>query len=155
MSRTGHFPKKWPRPTARVLPARILLPALLMGIALAAPAPQAASVTVGQLDQLLGRLRAQNDVKAAREIAGAKLTERASAAWLAMWEADLKGDRTREALMAGADFSAFLEPPAAERPQLPLPDAAAQKQMLARTRDNVKQILSRMPNFLSLRTTTL
>jgi hypothetical protein len=149
MSRTGRFPKKSPRR----LPC-ILLTAMFIPVALAAPPPHPTALTVAQLDQLLSQLRAGNDGKGAREIAGVKLTERASAAWLAKWQVDLKGERTREALMAIADISAFLEPPEAERPSVPPPDSPAQQQMLTQTANYVKQTLSRMPNFLALRTTT-
>jgi len=114
----------------------------------------ATNVTVSELDQMLARLRQERDGKAASEITGLKLTERANSAWLAKWESGLKGDRAREALMAVVDASAFLDPPAAERPALAVPDTAAQQQMVARTTEYVRQTLRGMPNFFALRTTS-
>ncbi len=120
----------------------------------AASPPAPAALTVAQLDQLLIRMRSESDVKAARELATVKLTERANAVWLAKWEANLKGDRTRQALMAVADASAFLNPPSAELPSIPPPGPAAQQQIVARSTEYVKQALPRLPDFLALRTTT-
>jgi len=119
----------------------------------AAPPPPLLSLTVDQMDQLLKQLRGQADLRAARQITGVQLTERAGAAQLARWQADLGGERSREALMAVADVSAFLRPPAAELPTLPPPDADSQKQILARCMDYIRQRVSKLPNYLALRTT--
>ena len=81
--------------------------------AVAAP-PAATSLTVDELDRLLAQMHERGDGKTARQLAGLKLTERASAAQLARWEAGLPGSHAREALIALADASAFLHPPASE-----------------------------------------
>lgn len=120
----------------------------------AAPPAAATNLSVDQLDQLLGQMYGQGDVKVARRIAGIQLTERAGTARLAQWEADLPGDRSRKALMAVGDASAFLAPPAAENPSSPPPGAETRKQILARTWDYVEQTLPRLPNFFADRTTT-
>jgi hypothetical protein len=120
----------------------------------AAPAAAATHLSVDQLEDLLKQMYGQDDVKVARRIAGVQLTERAGAARLAQWEADLPGDRSRKALMAVGDASAFLAPPAAETPRPPPPDAETGKQILARAWDYVEQTLPRFPNFFANRTTT-
>lgn len=119
-----------------------------------APLPAAKDVTVDQLEQLLKQMRGQGDVKVARQITNIKLTERVSLARLAQWEAELAGERSRQALMAVADASAFLAPPAADTPKLPPPDADTLQQILTRCMDYVKQRLPRLPDYFALRTTT-
>ncbi len=120
----------------------------------AAPPAAATNLSIDQLDQLLKQMHGQDDVKVARRIAGIQLTERAGAARLAQWEADLPGDRSRKALMEVGDASAFLDLPAAETPSPPPPDAETRKQILARAWDYVEQTLPRFPNFFANRTTT-
>ncbi|MGD0739031.1 MAG: hypothetical protein ABR957_05505 [Terracidiphilus sp.] len=131
-----------------------LLAGALAPLILAAPPPAATNLTVDQLDQLLKQIHGQSDARVARQITGVKLTERASAERIARWEADLAGERSREALMVVADVSAFLAPPAAELPTTPAPDARTQQQILTRCRDYVNQIVPRLPNYFALRTTT-
>jgi hypothetical protein len=120
----------------------------------AAPPAAATNLSIDQLDQLLKEMYGQDDVKVARRIAGIQLTELAGAARLAQWEADLPGDRSRKALMAVSDASAFLDPPTAETPSPPPPDAETGKQILSRAWDYVEQTLPRFPNFFANRTTT-
>ena len=141
--------RRWGRIGACLLLAEAFAPVFL-----AAPPPVATNLTVDQLDQLLKQIRGQGDARVARQITGIKLTERASAARIAEWEADLAGDRSREALMVVADVSAFLAPPAAEMPTMPTPDAQAQQQILTRCRDYVNQTVPKLPNYFALRTTT-
>jgi hypothetical protein len=142
--------KKWGRIGVSLLLAVALAPEVFA----APPAAATKNLTVDQLDLLLKELRGQGDVKVARQITGVHLTERASAARLAQWEADLAGDRSREALMVVADASAFLAPPAAETPALPAPDAQTQQQILTRCRDYVNQKVPKLPNYFAMRTTT-
>ena len=131
-----------------------LLAGSLALVVFAAPPPAATNLTVDQLDQLLKQIHGQSDAKVARQITGINLTERASAERIAQWEADLAGDRSREALMVVADVSAFQAPPTAELPAMPAPDAQTQRQILARCRDYVNQIVPKLPNYFALRTTT-
>lgn len=134
--------------------AYLLLAEAIAAVVSAAPPPAATNLTVSQLDQLLTQMRGQSDRRMARQITGIKLTERASMARLAQWEAEVAGERSREALMAIADVSSFLPPPAAERPSLPTPDAQTQQQILMRCRDYVNQRIPKLPNYFALRTTT-
>ncbi len=134
--------------------AIFLLACALAPAVYAAPPAAATNLSVDQLDQLLKQMYGQSDVKVARRIAGIQLTERAGAARVAQWEADLPGDRSSKALMAVGDASAFLAPPAAERPSSPPPDAETRKQILARAWEYVEQTLPRFPNFFANRTTS-
>jgi hypothetical protein len=149
MSRLLELLKRRARRGVCLLLAAAFAPAFLV-----AQPPAATNLTVAQLDRLLKQLPAQNDAWAARQITGIRLTERVSAARLAQWEANLAGERSRQALMAVADLSTALPPPAAEIPALPPPDANTQQQILARCMDYIRQRISRLPNYLALRTTT-
>jgi hypothetical protein len=116
--------------------------------------PPTTSVTVDQLDKLLAFYRQLSDGKAAQEIAGVRLTERASAARVAQWEAAFPDGHAREALVAVVDASAFLNPPKAEILSAPPPDTAAVKQILQRAIQYASKTVLRMPNFTALRSTT-
>ena len=98
--------------------ARLALLLLLAGAAL--PAFAAKRVTVAELEQLLAAAHGKTDGRVAAQLADLELTERVASATLARWEAALPGRHAREALVALADRSAFLDLPAAE-----LPDSAA------------------------------
>jgi hypothetical protein len=116
--------------------------------------PPTTSVTVDQLDKLIAFYRRLSDGKAAQEIAGEKLTERASAARVAQWETAFPDGHAREALVAVVDASAFLNPPVAEVLSAPPPDAALVKQILQRAIEYASKTVLRMPNFTALRSTT-
>jgi hypothetical protein len=116
--------------------------------------PATTSVTVDQLDKLLALYRQANDGKAAQEIAGVRLKERASAARIAQWKAAFPGGHAREALVAVVDASAFLNPPESEILSAPPPDAATAKQILQRAIEYASKTVLRMPNFTALRSTT-
>jgi len=105
--------------------------------AFATKLPATSSVTVDQLDKLIAYYRQLSDGKAAQEIAGVRLTERAS-----------------EAMVAVVDASAFLNPPEAEILPAPPPDSAQVKQMLERAIEYASKTVKRMPNFTALRSTT-
>ena len=141
--------ERWARNAAMLLLACALAPAVY-----AAPPAAGTSLSVDQLDQLLKQMYGQSDEKVARRIAGIQLTERAGALQLAQWEAGLAGDRSRKALMAVGDASAFLPLPAAQTPSSPAPGAETRKQILSRAWDYVEQSLPRFPNFFANRTTT-
>ena len=116
--------------------------------------PAETSVTVDQLDKLLAFYRQLSDGKAAQEIAGVRLKERASAARVALWEAAFPDGHAREALVAVVDASAFLSPPEAEILSAPPPDGAQVKQIIQRAMEYASKTVSRMPNFTALRSTT-
>ncbi len=149
MGRARELAKRWRRIAACLLVAVAIAPELV-----AARPAVVTNLTVDQLDQLLKQIHGQSDAKVARRITSIKLTERAGAAQIAKWESELAGDRSREALMAVTDLAAFLAPSAAETRALPAPDAQTQQEILARCRDYVRQRVSKLPNYIALRTTT-
>lgn len=129
---------------------------------LAAPGPVArgtatpaqTSLTVSALDQRAITLRQESDSKAARELAGLKLTERASAADLARWTEEFPGNRARKAILALVDAAALLRPNAAQMDSSAPPDAFTQQQIVVRMVDYVVKTMPKMPNFSALRSTT-
>jgi len=110
-------------------------------------------VSVAQLDQLLTAGHAQRDEKLAQQISGLELTERLSSAQLARWQQRLPGSLSRDALVALADSSAFLDLPAAEIPAIAPPDPAVQRSMLTRAILYINQTLPILPNFFATRET--
>jgi hypothetical protein len=118
------------------------------------PAMAARSVTVGQLEQLLDRIRGKSDGKVAQELSDLELTERVSPARLAHWEKDFPGSRSHEALIKLADLAAFLNPPAGDVVPIPGPDSGTQERMLEMAADYVKSTITRLPNLIATRETT-
>lgn len=111
-------------------------------------------VTVQQVEELLAVSSRLADVKLGTEISGLELTVRASSARLLKWEGQFTGKRTRDALMALADASAFLELPRSDIPAIEKPDAEARKQIFIRAIDYVHVTLPKLPNFIARRSTT-
>jgi hypothetical protein len=90
----------------------------------------------------------------AKRLDGLRLTERLSTARLSRDLSRLPGPRSKRALLAIADQSAFLDPAASEAPALAEPDAAAQRKMIASTVDYVTNTIHRLPNLYATRSTT-
>lgn len=111
-------------------------------------------VTVEQIEQLLSASHGLPDAKLAARISDLELTERASSRRLSQWEKDFPGKHTREALLALADASAFLDLPRAEIPDLEKPDPEARKQILDRMVNYVNTTIHKLPNFYARRATT-
>ncbi len=127
---------------------------LLLMVGIAFPAFAAKRVTVEQLEQVLAAAHGKPDADIARQLSDLELTERLSAIRLARWEIDAPGTETKQALIALADVSAFLELPAADIPTIATPDLASQRQLMALTVDYVGKIISKLPNFFATRVTT-
>lgn len=106
-----------------------------------------------QLEQLLKQNEKKRDSALARELYGLQLTERLSNRKLDSLKQALPGEKSRAALVAVADASAFRLPPAAEIPAAPAPDAAEQDRIVARAMDYFGQTLTRLPDFSATRTT--
>ena len=89
--------------------------ALLIWLLLQLPVFAFAStrVTVDQLNRVIDSNHGKADGKIADKLFGLELTERLSAAKLAAFEAALPGPKSRQALVALADQSTFLDPPPA------------------------------------------
>jgi hypothetical protein len=132
---------------------------LLLLTAMALPSfatnePKTDKVTVAQLEQALAGARTRSDASLAQQLSGMELTERLSTARLAQLKAALPGQKAQEALLALADLSLFLAPPAAEVPADAAPDAAATRQMLTKVVNYVNTTARQLPNFLATRETT-
>ncbi len=117
------------------------------------PAWAAKSVSVGQLESLLDKLRGKSDGKVAEELSDLELTERVSLARLAKWEALFPGSRSHEALEKLADLSALSEPPAGDVEPISAPDNETQERMLAVAAEYVKTTITRLPDLFATRET--
>ena len=130
---------------------------LIAGTVLQAPAADRASadrVSVEQLEQILAAATAKGDAEAARELSPLELSERLSSARMEHWRARLPGEKSRQALLALADTSSFLPPPASEVPATAPPDADAQRRMLGLTVHYLAKTLPLLPNLFATRATT-
>ncbi len=110
-------------------------------------------VTVAQLGQVL-TASGGSDKELARELSDLELTERLSGAEVSAWMAGLHGKRSRQALLALADASVFLDPPAADSPDIAVPDAAGQRRILELTAQYLNETYPKLPNFFATQTTT-
>jgi hypothetical protein len=111
-------------------------------------------VTSDMVDQLLISAHGKADAKVAEQLFDLELTERASSARRARWEAELPGPKSRQALLALADASVFLRLPPEEIPGTPGPDRAAQDSLLGLTRNFLTDTILKLPNFFATRSTT-
>ena len=111
-------------------------------------------ITTEQLKSFVEATHGESDANVASEIAGLELTERLSSAQLSRLLADLPGNRAREALLALADMSAFLDPPQSEIPSMETPDLASQHKMGALAINYVNKTLHELPNLYATRATT-
>ena len=118
------------------------------------PNPAIRRVTVDQLEQLLAAAHGQPDAEVARQLSNLELTERLSSTKLLSWKASLNGTKARQALVALADASVFLDPPQSEILADATPDLFEQKLMLSRALDYVNRTIPKLPNFYAARTTT-
>lgn len=117
------------------------------------PDPATKRVTVDQLEQVLAAAHGQPDAEVARQLSNLELTERLSSTKLLSWKAGLNGTKARQALVALADASVFLDPPRADILADATPDLFDQKLMLSRALDYVNKTIPKLPNFYAARTT--
>ena len=108
-------------------------------------------VAVAELEQRL--MQKTGDREFAEELSRLKLTDPILSASLASWLRRMPGARSREAMIALAGQSGFLESSTGGASDLPPPDSAAQQAILARARDYLAQQIPRLPNFYATRTT--
>jgi hypothetical protein len=111
-------------------------------------------LSVEMIEHVLAVLHAESDRDLARELDGHHLTQRLTAARFERLNLKLPGKETRQALLAIADEAAFLDLPAADLLDLPVPGRAAQERMVSRATAFVATTISRMPDFIATRTTT-
>jgi len=117
------------------------------------PPPEVRRLTVAQLDATSATLASESDGEAAKQLTEIQLTERAGDADLARWITKLHGKKAREAIMAVADASAFLDPPPDEITADPPPDDDMQRQIVARAQAYLSETIPKLPNFFAKRTT--
>ena len=117
------------------------------------PDSAARPVTVEELERALKELQGEPDAKAAKQLSAHALTERLSSAKLSALKAGLPGVKAQQALVALADASVFLNPPAAEIPAGAPPDLAAQRRMMAQTIDYLAKTIPKLPDFFAARVT--
>lgn len=111
------------------------------------------SLSVEQMEKLLGTLQGKPDGKVASALKDVQLTERVSLARFTRWEAEFPGKHSHEELMKLADLSAFLEPPAADATSDPAPSSEAQRHMLWMALQYVSATTPRLPNLEATRQT--
>jgi VWFA-related protein len=117
------------------------------------PVPGMVPTTVDQLENAVRTARGLADREMEQRLARMQLTERLSSARLRAMESVVRGRRARQTLIALADESVFLPPPAAETLPDPPPDIKTQQEMISRAIAYVKQTIPRLPNFIAQRTT--
>jgi hypothetical protein len=114
----------------------------------------AKQVTVEQLQQTLTNTHGKKDQDLAKQLGDLQLTERLSSPALAKLQAALPGEKSRLALLAIADASAFLQLPATEIPATSPPDIPTQKLILNKAAENLVSAIHKLPDFFAHQTTT-
>jgi len=110
-------------------------------------------LSVAQLEQMLEQDRRESESQLVLELSNLELTERMSSAKLSAWKSRLPGKKAWQALVALADASIFLAPPAAEIPALPEPTLAEQREQLMRIVRYLGEMAPKLPNLMATRTT--
>lgn len=105
------------------------------------------------MDRIIAAVKNRPDGKAAEELAGLQLTERANSQRRARWQAALPGKHCHEVLTMIADVAEFLDLPAADIPPNPPPSIETQKNILYKSVEYVSSTMSRLPNFFATRKT--
>jgi VWFA-related protein len=115
------------------------------------PDPAIRRVTVAQLEQELSAARRQSDAEVANRLSNLELTERMSDEKLASWTAEFRGKKAHQALVAVADASAFLNPPATEILSDASPDENAQLHIISLAADYLNSTMPRLPDYYATR----
>ncbi|MGB7546525.1 MAG: hypothetical protein WBM14_02140 [Terracidiphilus sp.] len=118
------------------------------------PAVAAKPVTVEQLQQALNNLNGKPDAEIARHLSELQLSERLSLSSFGRLKGLMPGDKSRQALLAIADESAFLAPPPSEIPDTPTPDFAEQRRIMGLVVAYVSKTVPQLPNFIATRVTS-
>jgi len=127
---------------------------LSMGIGLALPLFATEAVTVNELETAVVKIHRESDAEAAKRLSEVNLTERLSTARLVRLKAELPGEKSRQALDAVADASAFLSLPSSDIPLTAAPDRAAQDAILLRTGEYLAKTIPKLPDFFATKETT-
>jgi hypothetical protein len=129
---------------------------LLSFTQMAVPTLSAQRSTIKQLQQRLAACQAAKDSDAtvAGQLRSMELTEQLTEPTLIQLVASFKpGPETLLALNLHADYSAFLEPPAEELPEMAPPSAAEQQSMMKSALNFVAVTLGQLPNLMATRVT--
>ena len=111
-------------------------------------------VSVHELGQILDTANNEQDSELAKQLVSLELSERLNSNLLSLWKNRLRGKKSIAALVALADESAFLDPPAAEILSDPAPSLDTQRQMISRAVKYMKESIPKLPDFFAIRTTT-
>ena len=130
---------------------KLALCLLLASLALNAFA--ARRVNVEQLERVLATALGKPDAEVAKRLADLELTERLNSARLQSLSARFPGEKSQQVLLALADTSAFLDPPATDIPATATPDQAAQRRMMSLTVNYLGKALPLLPNLFATRST--
>lgn len=135
-----------------VVKSRLTLLSILIGLTLPLFATQ--PVTVNELETAMAKVHRNSDAEAAKRLSELNLTERLSTARLARLKAELPGEKSRQALIAVADLSAFLSLPTSDIPLTAAPDRATEDAILLRTREYLAKTIPKLPDFYAMKETT-
>jgi VWFA-related protein len=114
--------------------------------------PAVRPVTVEQLEQLITVAHDRPDAEQVRQLSELTLTERLSRLKFLNLSAVIRGGKARQAFVALADASAFLDPPAKEIPADAPPDHDAQQRIASLALEYLNKALPNLPNFYATRT---
>ncbi|MGA2569492.1 MAG: VWA domain-containing protein [Terracidiphilus sp.] len=120
---------------------------------LVVPAHAAKRVTVQQLEETLRSLNRRQDGEVAERLSELELTERLNPVLLQELNAELPGDRSKQALRIIADESQFVAAPSSEIPARPAPDISEQRRIMGSVATYVETATPHLPNFFAVRTT--
>jgi VWFA-related protein len=128
--------------------------AVILMLALVSSRGQAAKqVTVDQLEQLLTASQTKADPELARQLSDSQLSQQITSTRLLKLRDKLPGAKSRQALTALADYSAFLPLPPAEIPSTSVPDIFEQKRIMSLVVAYVSKAIPQLPNFIATRKT--
>lgn len=111
-------------------------------------------ITADQLERLLAQSHSLSDADLAARLSSLELTERFSSARVEHWRTSLAGPRSQRALIALADRSEFLAPPASEIPGAPAPSFAEQRRIMGLAAAYVTKTIPQLPHFYATRAIT-
>lgn len=111
-------------------------------------------ITVKELKALVSNAHAFSRSELVRRIQALQLTERLDGSELSKLEGELQSSEARDALVVVANESVFLEPPAEQILSSPVPDRAAQRQIVTNVVSYVNITVAKLPDVSADRTTT-
>lgn len=128
----------------------------ILMLLLAAPAMAASKMTVEQLKQALTEMKqgGKSDEDVAARLKDVQLTEELTHTAKTSLTSYLPGDLSTEQMFILEGRSAFMPPPAEDTPTSPAPDAATQKDILAKAADYLSKTYDQLPALSASKTTS-